>query len=125
VIVVPCRICLAEDGSNCTPCVGDCGAVCVLGCICIEFCSRCGFWEDCFDLGNVTGPDGQPSIVDVLEILMFMVNIESVIDYCDRAWCASLITVESRERGRPGIGDVLEILMFMVGIEGRISQSLS
>lgn len=137
--VVRCNICWEPDRRNCTICPG-CDR-CVRGCICLIFCERCGEeWDgwrcpcpifcercgvrderDCNSWGDVTGI-GRPHIVGALEILRYLVGLDSMIVHFERSWCASLILPESIERGSPGIGDALQILRYLVGLDGVLSQ---
>jgi hypothetical protein len=65
--------------------------------------------------GDVTG-NGNIELEDALEILKYVVGINSVIDNCEVSFNAARITGD----GKPGIGDAIEILKHLVGMEGMI-----
>ncbi|MCL2071610.1 MAG: leucine-rich repeat domain-containing protein, partial [Oscillospiraceae bacterium] len=68
-------------------------------------------------LGQIVSPgNGEVTIFDALEILKYLVGINGVIDNCDDALAAALITENSQTSGEPGIFDVLEILKYLVGM---------
>ena len=60
------------------------------------------------------------TIFDALEILKYIAGIDNLIDACDTARKAALITEESRVTGEPTIFDVLEILKCIVGMDNAI-----
>jgi hypothetical protein len=97
-------------------------------CTCCRHCGKdpCGH-----RLGDVNG-DGQITITDVLDVLLFLARITNPIDKCGcefecvllkdclnpvvhdvNALCASLILDSSRESGVPTIEDVLDMLLYL------------
>jgi hypothetical protein len=64
-----------------------------------------------FDTGDVNG-DGEVSISDVLEILMYLAGLDSVINSSTLSLNAALVVSEDN----PAINDVLEILMKLAGL---------
>ena len=69
--------------------------------------------------GNVTGKGGI-GVADALEILKKIVGLDSLIDKCERAREAALITELSQNSGVVSVSDALEILKYMVMIDNRI-----
>ena len=66
-------------------------------------------------LGHVLGND-TIEIKDVLEILKWIVNTESVIDKGNGAWKAALVTGGDK----PTVNDALELLKHIVGMDSKI-----
>jgi hypothetical protein len=66
-------------------------------------------------LGDVNG-DGTVDINDAVEILKYVVGLDSVIAEGNIAWKNALIVSETE----PGIEDALEILKYMVGLENAL-----
>ncbi|MCL1903897.1 MAG: leucine-rich repeat domain-containing protein, partial [Oscillospiraceae bacterium] len=62
-------------------------------------------------LGNI-----DVTIFDGIEILKYLVGIESVIDDSKVALEAAMLTAESKARGEPTIFDFVEILLILVGM---------
>ena len=87
------------------------------------YCNFCNTWSrtcNCWVCVKVRGyiEDEVPchTIFSVLEILKSLVGMETHIDKCENALNASLITVQSKEKGRPTIFDALEILKKLAGM---------
>ena len=94
-----------ECGGHSCDCLCDCGV-----------CEACEA-ELGFILGHVLGND-TITVEDALEILKYLVGIESKIVDGNRAFKAALITGGSE----PAIGDVLEILKYLVGMESKLNR---
>jgi Leucine-rich repeat (LRR) protein len=65
-----------------------------------------------FFMGKILGGE-EITILDALEILMYLAGLDSVIEEGNNAWFASLIT----GKDTPTINDALEILMHLAGME--------
>jgi Leucine-rich repeat (LRR) protein len=65
-----------------------------------------------FYMGHILGGE-EITILDALEILMYLAGLDSVIEEGNNAWFASLIT----GKDTPTINDALEILMHLAGLE--------
>jgi hypothetical protein len=72
-----------------------------------------------FRIGHILGND-EPTIFDALEILKYLVGIESVIDNCETAFKAALIVSETE----PTIFDALEIIKYLVGMVNVITDKI-
>jgi hypothetical protein len=115
------------DEDDCEICNPDVVVDCECGeCGCDECFEdgECGVCEDCKPvtpeakwgpngIGNVMGDDF-PGIDDVIEILKWMVGLESVLDDCDDAMLAA--TLDS-SKAEPDIDDVIDILKWMVNLD--------
>ena len=98
-----------------------------LDCVC-ERCEDCNEL-DCvcnngFVLGDVDGKDGI-KVNDALEILKFIVGMDSIIKREARALNAALITPAAVINRRPAVADALEILKYIVGMNGILRQAHS
>ena len=65
--------------------------------------------------GRILGT-AEPQIFDVIEILKYLVKIDSAVDKCGNARYAALLTTESKKSGEPTIFDVVEVLKYLVKI---------
>jgi len=94
-------------------------------CECYHICKKFPCGEHI--LGEVLG-NGIISIFDVLEILKYIVRLDSAIsdgfriNYCTRALNAALISETRPDPNIPNIFDVLEILKYLVKIDGVLKQ---
>ena len=102
-----------DDGTK--QCADPVCGFCYLG----KFCGRCNICKSGQPpiVGYVLGND-YVSVVDALEILKYVLRLNSVIDKCDNAFDAAMIV--SVPPLIPGIPDTLEILKFIVGLESVI-----
>ena len=90
-----------------------------------DYCTHCGSKNVIIPtvpehrLGYVRGNE-TIEISDALEVLKYIVGLESVIANCENAFNAARITGGDM----PTIKDVLEILKYIVGIDGKGSENL-
>jgi hypothetical protein len=85
-----------------------------------DFCSNDGKW---FALGDVNGSGGV-DIFDALEILKFIVGMNSTINHGDiqagARRAARISSTALAQNGNPNIFCALEILKFIVGMDSRV-----
>ena len=144
--ILPCENCEKTDCDYCGFCLKsncDCGCEICEGCK-LKECEICLIHKVCVmlcPLGDVNG-DGKINTNDALEILKYIVGMNSSISVCNCnigngcsnikncseekinscALRMSLIDPRSKARGTPDTSDALEILKFMVKLEGELSE---
>jgi hypothetical protein len=106
-----CPVCGDEE-----PCGNDCDVVCAVcgdSDPCANFCGTGLVLESSRASGTLT-------INDALQILRYLVNLESAVATPGHGRNAALITAESQRTGNPGINDALQILRSLVNLESRV-----
>ncbi|MCL2071413.1 MAG: lectin like domain-containing protein [Oscillospiraceae bacterium] len=92
---------------------------------CCNCCGACGYCKRggtaVLASGRIRGTVGSPTIFDALEILKYIVGLDSMAD-CENAGNAALITAYSQRVGKPDIYDALEILKHLSGMDNGIQQ---
>jgi hypothetical protein len=132
IICNPCTSCVGVCGQTCThpncsrtiPKCGTCANCKGASCACDKadcgICNEDGKW---FALGDVNG-DNKVDIFDALEVLKFIIKMNSTIthgDIQDGAMRAARISPNAQaENGEPNIFCALEILKFIIGMDSRV-----
>jgi hypothetical protein len=101
-----CEPCLECRRETCICCKRpNCGRVTYVG-------HRC--------IGNVTGEHGkEPGVSCAIAILRHLVSLPSVLDSCDNAFWAALITSESQTSENADVQSAIAILRYIVNLTGR------
>ncbi|MCL1904372.1 MAG: lectin like domain-containing protein [Oscillospiraceae bacterium] len=124
-----CHIC-DKLSCNCCPVPGckrrsPCAERCSWCVDCCNHCGECGYCESgdssavVTGSGLVLGVGKAPTIFDFIELLKYLVKMESTVN-CEYAIQTALITSEARYSGEPTIFDALEILCFLVGVNSKV-----
>jgi hypothetical protein len=117
-----CEVCNLPAACDCGCCeicdsCGEC-EVCDPPAVCdCRNCDDCGYLGGRFGFGNVTGGN-EPSVQDALQILRYIVGLDSPIADCDAARAAANIT--NPRAVSPGVQDALAILRRLVGLSSAL-----
>jgi hypothetical protein len=106
---------LLEECGRC----GECEVCISVACDC-KNCSDCGFLGGQYGFGRVLGDKSgdEPGIADAVEILKYVVKLDSVISDSNASRAAAMITGGET----PGIGDAVEILKFVVKLDSELDE---